>query len=282
MKSAELSIVTINYNNLVGLKRTVNSVLSQKLSSFDYIIVDGASTDGSVDYLSTLNDRNTKIICEPDNGIYEAMNKGISAACGVYLLFLNSGDILVSDEVLDDLINEIDGRTDIYYGNIKVEIGGKELTRTYPDDLTFHYFYYKGHLPHCAMFMRRDLFYRFGMYNEDYRIVSDWEFYVKALCKYNVKYKHIDKVITNFDSGGMSSRVETRKLLLEEKDKCLRENFPMFYEDHKRLSEYNERFGNPSYQMLDDLERSKIGRKVTNMVLRLLRALLGLRNRVKV
>lgn len=125
----KLTIITINYNNAAGLKLTMESVWSQTSNEFEYIIIDGASTDGSVEYLSKncqLSTINCQLLTEPDTGIYNAMNKGILMAKGEYIHFLNSGDWLVDERVVEDMLHELPD-CDIFVGNvIKVRQDGKK------------------------------------------------------------------------------------------------------------------------------------------------------------
>ena len=112
----KLSIITINYNNLAGLRKTVESVLAQTYREFEYIVIDGASTDGSAEYVRAQADKLTYWVSEQDTGIYNAMNKGVRAATGEYVLMLNSGDFLVDEYVVERILPELDG-TDIVQGN---------------------------------------------------------------------------------------------------------------------------------------------------------------------
>ena len=116
MMKPNLSIITINRNNAAGLRKTIESVVSQTYTDFDYIIIDGASTDESVDVIKEYADRITYWVSEPDTGIYNAMNKGILKANGEYCLFLNSGDWLYDNDVLNDVFS-ISPTEDIVYGN---------------------------------------------------------------------------------------------------------------------------------------------------------------------
>lgn len=132
-----LSIITINYNNIVGLESTVNSVLNQTSKDFEYIVIDGNSSDGSADYLNKEEGNFSYWVSEPDTGIYNAMNKGLKRANGEYLLFLNSGDTLVHEDVLKQVIQSFNSNFDIYYGNLNFDYDGVKRLRTYPDKFEF-------------------------------------------------------------------------------------------------------------------------------------------------
>src|SRR5262249_31677404 len=150
------SVITINYNNASGLRRTVASVLAQSCRDLEYIVIDGGSSDGSVAVLEEFASRLGHWVSEPDRGVYHAMNKGIGAATGESLLFLNSGDIFRPPDSLQTLLDEGEGR-DIVYGDLVVQDGKGEWIRTYPDVLTFDYFR-RDSLPHPCSLIRRSLF----------------------------------------------------------------------------------------------------------------------------
>lgn len=199
-----ISVITVNYNNLNGLKRTVASVLEQAYPDIEYIVIDGDSTDGSKQYLEAIEDSVSYRISEPDTGIYSAMNKGIRVAKGEYLLFLNSGDHFYSPRALLSFGPHLGGSrpVDILYGNIAV-ISETEWIKTYPDKLSFSYFV-KETLPHPATLIRRACFDK-DMYDEELRIVSDWKFFMNGICRRKYSYRHIDTVISTFYLDGISS-----------------------------------------------------------------------------
>ena len=231
----KLSIITINYNNVQGLQKTVESVIAQSFKDFEYIVIDAASTDGSKELLDKYSDKITYWVSEPDTGIYNGMNKGVLQAKGEYLLFLNSGDYLAENNVLQNASNNMLDDVDIYYGNLNIiNKEGVIVLKKYPSNLSFYYFFKAGgHLPHPALFTKRALFDKIGLYREKFKIVADWAFYVNAICKWNCSYKYIDVIITDFDTTGISSN--SRELLLEEKFISLNDNFYMFVNDYTRL-----------------------------------------------
>lgn len=211
----KLSIITINYNNAAGLKKTLDSVASQTYTDFEHIIVDGASTDGGVEIiceyeqslvsnLSPLASR-LKWISEKDTGIYNAMNKGVRLARGEYTLMLNSGDFLVDEHVIENVIPLLDS-TDIIQGNTIEEYPNKTMrNRGYgKSDIDF-FDVMKGHFLHQAAFCRRDLFDRYGMFDESYRIIGDTKFFMICLGKEDASFKYIDLDISNYDMTGITA-----------------------------------------------------------------------------
>lgn len=233
----KLSIITINYNDAAGLKKTLDSVVAQTYREFEHIIVDGASTDGSVDVIraheSSLASR-LKWISEPDTGIYNAMNKGIKMATGEYLLFLNSGDSLVDKDVVKDFIL-CDNSEDIISGGTL--LGYEERIQKFPpEQLTFELFVHDS-LMHAATFIKRILFEKYGLYNENHRIVSDWEFFVKVLINHNCTYTKIDRLISLFDTTGISNQSSHAVLQETERNEVINTMMPYLKPVYEELIE---------------------------------------------
>jgi glycosyltransferase involved in cell wall biosynthesis len=197
-----LSIITINFNNAEGLKKTIESVFSQSFNDFEYLIIDGGSTDGSVEIIK----QNKKInywISEKDNGIYDAMNKGILKSFGNYLLFLNSGDYLC-ENVLGKVFSETHNE-DILYGNMKINWGENNITDgIMPNKITLEHLV-KDTLWHPVSFIKKELFNKFGLYNTDYEIVADYEFFFKNIIINKSSNVHLNYFITEYNVEGFSS-----------------------------------------------------------------------------
>ena len=208
----KLSVITINLNNAEGLRRTLESVLSQTCKDFEYVVVDGASTDGSVSLIDRFAEQlvsaGMAVITrsEPDSGLYNAMNKGVRLASGDYVLMLNSGDYFVNDRVVADMMPHLDG-TDIVQGNIiRLREGASSRDCGYGrSDISF-IDVQQGHFLHQASFCKRDLFERFGFFDESYKIDGDTVFYIKALGYGDAGFKYVDQDIAYFEQGGRSSR----------------------------------------------------------------------------
>lgn len=219
----KLTIITINYNNATGLKKTMESVLTQTCKDFEYIVIDGASTDGSVEFLQTFklsNFQTLNLISEPDNGIYHAMNKGIKRAKGDYIQFLNSGDCLVDDRVVEDVLNELPD-CDIFVGNVvSVRPDGSKRYNKNKKEVSLLTFY-RGTIQHTSAFIRRSLFDKYGLYDEDLKIVSDWKWYMQVAGLNKADVRFTDRYISLFDMTGISStqldkdKAERRKVLEE-------------------------------------------------------------------
>ena len=223
----KLSIITINRNNAEGLHKTLASVAAQTYRDIEHIIIDGASTDGSVDVIRDYESANLSSphpltiiwLSEPDKGIYEAMNKGIRRATGEYVQILNSGDILAAPDVTERMMAALSSLNPkhstlnknaigILYGNmIKEWPDGKRIKDTCGGDMytpeSFLYFY-NGTLNHDCAYIRRDLFEKYGLYNEQMRICSDWEWYIRAIVLGGETAVYTDIDVTVFDMNGIS------------------------------------------------------------------------------
>ena len=251
--NTKISIITINYNNKEGLANTIKSVLSQTYLNLEYIVIDGASKDGSEDIIKAAKKNISYCISEQDTGVYNAQNKGIKKATGDYCLFLNSGDLFYNVHSVEDLVNSSKGY-DIVYGNIIFKSGNFELIHDYPSILSFEYFI-KDTIPHPGTLIRRSLFNEYGLYKEDIKICADWAFFIDAICKHNVRYYHLNKPIAIFLLGGISSRKDSVENITAEKNKYLLEQYPAFIEEFKRSQLYKNK--------LNLLKRSRLIRLIS-------------------
>ena len=202
-----LSIITVNFNNKEGLKKTIQSVVNQKYDNFEYIVIDGASTDGSINVIEENKDKITYYVSEPDKGIYDAMNKGIKQAKGKYCLFLNSGDYFINKDTLTDIFNGQTYTEDLLIGRQKyVDRNGKITKSPYLriSELNMPYFI-SSTLPHQATFIKKELLLQCGMYNTDYRIVSDWIFWIEAIVKQKCSVKILPEYVSFMEKGGVSN-----------------------------------------------------------------------------
>lgn len=204
----KISIITVNYNNKKGLARTIESVLQQTFTNIEYIVIDGASTDGSVDIIKENKERITYWVSEKDGGIYDAMNKGILQATGNYCLFLNSGDFFINKDVLTKLFLDVmECEEDILIGRQKFISNSGKISKSpiiKVAELDMQYFI-SSTLPHQATFIKRDLLFKCGLYNENYRIVADWVFWIEAIVKNKCTVKVIPHYISYMEQGGVSN-----------------------------------------------------------------------------
>ncbi len=234
-----LSIITINYNNLLGLKKTFNSIDLQSTKDFDWIVIDGGSTDGSLEFIEQNQHAMAFWSSEPDEGIYNAMNKGIRHARGEYLLFLNTGDTLFSEETIHQVLPYLKDY-DFIIGNMyktgsESTIGPQNFTNIGVVNVLTRSAY-----PHPSSFIRRTVFEKYGYYREDLRIVSDWWLYYRAILLGEATISYMPVDVSIFDETGISSTCQD--ILTKERLICLKEhkyNFVLydFYNSNRDIVE---------------------------------------------
>ena len=215
-----LSIITINYNDCKGLEKTIESVLAQSNRNFEYLVIDGGSTDGSKELIEKYASQLTYWVSEKDGGIYHAMNKGIERAEAEYCLFLNSGDFLFNKNVLSDVIPFL-GQPAIVYGDMMIDWGSNHITLgKMPDEITIDHMY-NDTLWHPVSFIKKELFDTFGKYDETYKMVADYEFFFRTIISHKVSVKHIPVTISVYNVKGISSKAENKQRELTERQRVL-------------------------------------------------------------
>ncbi|TGN18300.1 glycosyltransferase family 2 protein [Leptospira idonii] len=215
----KLSIITINFNDKVGLKRTIDSVKSQTWRDFEHIIIDGGSTDGSLELIQSESSHFSHWVSEKDKGIYNAQNKGILAAKGEYCQFLNSGDFLFDEKVLENIFSK-NPNEDLLYGDMSIDYGNRIEYGKSPDRLTFPFLALEV-LWHCTCFIKRELFSKYGTYDEAFRIVADVDFFFRALGMNDSSWRYFPLRIAQFNTGGFGSSPANQKLLADERERML-------------------------------------------------------------
>jgi glycosyltransferase involved in cell wall biosynthesis len=224
----KLSIITINFNDAEGLETTIKSVIQQNYSNYEFIVIDGNSTDRSKSVIETYKLHFTYWVSEDDTGIYNAMNKGVKQANGEYLLFLNSGDSLIDNPNIlidiDDLLQD-----DIVAFDCLLERNGKQVgKRTHIEKPSLFYVYKYG-FKHQSTFIKRALFDTFGLYNESYKISGDYEFWIRCALHPKTKIKGYKKLVSKFQLGGISQQSDWGKEHRQIEQKLL----PNLIEDFK-------------------------------------------------
>jgi glycosyltransferase involved in cell wall biosynthesis len=211
----KLSIITVNLNNSQGLKKTLESVDCQTFQDFEYILIDGGSTDGSVELIKQHKSSFIYQISEPDSGVYNAMNKGIRKAIGEYLLFLNSGDFLVNKDVLSNVFSG-NHNSDFLLGRCNISERGVVVQTTNPPaKITFGYLYEFG-LAHQSTFIKREMFEKFGLYREDFRYNADIEFWYRTIILQCSSTVTLSTIICDYNKEGISSKESQTDLYLGE------------------------------------------------------------------
>lgn len=266
MNKPKLSIITINFNNVKGLIATLKSIKQQLFSSYEHIIIDGNSTDGSKEEIFKYSKENVHLtywVSEKDNGVYNAMNKGIIQSKGEYLLFLNSGDYL-EPGTLNQVSQQLTGE-DIIYGDLYfLPAKGEKRLQSFanPPFTASQIISPNFYLPHPASFIKRELFAE-EKYSEHYKIVSDWEFWIKNLLFKNCTIKHLAIPISNFEDAGLSSN---QYLMNQEREDALSKLCsPKILESLKELDRIKQ---SPLYEVILQIDHTKrFQRKMKKLVL---------------
>jgi glycosyltransferase involved in cell wall biosynthesis len=229
-----ITIVTINRNNAAGLTKTLQSVFEQTdRNSIEYIVIDGASTDGSVDVINQNSDGLDFWLSAPDLGIYNAMNKSLQYAHGDYVLFLNSGDTLSSPDVIHQLSN-YGLSADIVFGHWQnVDRGKKRITKGPITPITLYDLQYNSRVCHQATLTRTSILRELGGYDEHYRVSADVVFLMRALVLHRCTQKLIPVVIADYDIGGISASNDNR--IREEHAEAFATLFPALTTDYQKL-----------------------------------------------
>ncbi|GAB6122871.1 glycosyltransferase family 2 protein [Dysgonomonas termitidis] len=221
-----VSVITINYNNGTGLEKTIRSVIKQSYIDYEYIVIDGGSTDSSKQILEIYSDKITCWVSEPDKGIYEAMNKGIIRAKGEFCHFLNSGDIYADDEVLRKIFENKEYSVPLLRGvQICAADTGIFRWRNHGNRDVTLFDLYVDTMQHQATFIRRSLFDKYGLYDIKYKIVSDWKFFMQTMLG-DEKSVFLDMDIVIFDMTGISNDPKYYGLMCEERNKVIDELIP--------------------------------------------------------
>lgn len=230
----KFSIITVCYNNRNGLEKTIKSVVCQTFKDFEFIVIDGGSMDGTKELLEQYNDKINFWCSEPDNGIYNAMNKGILHSKGEYLIFMNSGDVFYDENVLANIAN-LNFDADIISGQV-VRMDNGKLIREYDgNDLLMQL--YKDTINHQGSFIRRSLFFN-SAYDESLKVVSDWKFWVEKIIYEGCKIEVVSLIIAKQDMTGLSTS-SSSTFWHEERKTAIDELFPKLIQ-----KELDDRFRN--------------------------------------
>jgi glycosyltransferase involved in cell wall biosynthesis len=216
-----VSIVTVNLNHRDGLARTLDSIRRQTFTDREVIVVDGGSTDGSVDLVRAhAGAVVTDWVSEKDAGVYDAMNKGVRRARGTYCLFLNGGDAFAADDALEKVLAAAPPVEDLIYADVLIEAVDGAIRRCSPPATLDWDYFMVNTLPHQTTLFRRDLFERVGLYDPRFRICGDFEFLLRAVVVRGATTRHVAVPLAVQVDGGISSRPETFALLREERKRA--------------------------------------------------------------
>lgn len=264
--SPKISIITVCLNDKAGLEKTIQSVLEQTFVDLEYIIIDGGSSDGTIDVIKKNEAKITHWVSEKDNGIYQAMNKAINLSAGEYCLFLNAGDFLSDKHVLKNVFSK-NFTDDIIYGNMLYDNGTSIEQQEQPEKITFFHLFTK-YLFHPSTFIKRKLFEEIGNYNEKMKIASDYDFIFRAIVIHRATTQYVPIFISQHNNKGISSRPENFPLVMKERSEVHKKYLPKMVVDE--MSDYFLSANNTSFKYLASLKNHPLRRKIAQIVLRVL------------
>jgi glycosyltransferase len=206
----KVSIITVVYNNKNTIKDAIESVLNQTYKNIEYIIIDGGSTDGTVDIIKSYGDKIDKFISEKDNGIYDAMNKGLKLATGDIVGILNSDDFYASNDVIERVVKEfIEKKVDSVYGDL-VYVNAKntdKIVRYWKSKPFKEGLFQKGwHPAHPTFFVKKEIYDKYGVFNLNFKIAADYELMLRFLEKHKISSSYIPEVFVKMRVGGESNQ----------------------------------------------------------------------------
>ena len=231
--SLKVTIVTVVYNNVKFVEEAVKSVLSQTYENIEYVVIDGGSTDGTIGVIKSFGHKVAKFISEPDKGIYDAMNKGVGAATGDIIGFLNADDIFYDNAVVEKIVAAFkESNIDCVYGNL-VYVGQKNtsrITRIWESRTFCDGLFEKSWTPaHPTFYCKKVCYEQFGLYRTDFKIASDTELMYRFLQKHHIKSKYINIIFVRMREAGVSSRgIKSTIIITQEMRRAIIENGGIF------------------------------------------------------
>ena len=224
-----ISIITVTFNSIESVSDTIDSVTHQSYPWIEYIIIDGASTDGTIDVIKSYGDKISKFISEPDQGIYDAINKGIRLASGDIIGILNSDDHFTQNDVLEKIAAEFkDPNCQAVIADARFidPANLSKIVRYYSSENFRPEKFKYGFMPaHPGFYARRELFEKFGYYKTDYKIAADYELLIRFLYVHKVKFRYLKVPVVDMRTGGVSNKtLYSRYLLNKEIVRACREN----------------------------------------------------------
>ena len=217
----KFSIITVCLNEVSGIQMTCESIVKQTYLNYEWIVIDGASTDGTLEIIESYRHSINMLISEPDKGIYDAMNKGIGKARGEYLIFINGGDAFATVNAL--ALATQAPQTEIIYGDLRLDTFDGEVLE-YSDNFLARDLI-NSMLPHQATFYSRELFVAYGRYNTSFRVAADYELNARLISRHSVSRTHISEPIAIFNRDGISNSASHKLIRKKENHQIRRKYF---------------------------------------------------------
>ncbi len=229
----KISIITVCKNEAARIERTIRSVREQSYANIEHVIIDGQSTDGTLAVLRNF-EQHCRVFSAPDDGLYDAMNKGLMHAQGDFILFLNAGDSLLHESVVENsvrLMLNVSEPVDVFYGNVVMYDAQKGSGRVWAPKQRSRLGLFKSCLPHPATFFSKEAFEKNGLFDTSFKIAGDYEWFIRGMEKNGLRYFHIDALVTLFNKGGLSTHADFQQHHHMEKERIYR----MHYSKRDRL-----------------------------------------------
>lgn len=232
----KISIITVCLNAKDTIEETLLSIINQTYNDIELIVIDGASTDGTLEIIDKYKDRISHFISEPDSGIYDAMNKGIKLASGDFIFFLNANDVFYDEKVLENVVNAStenkDAKTQakILFGDVEYISKDKKTSQilrfnNIKDDFSL----ILSNICHQCIFYHKSLFEGFGLYSNQFKIYSDWDFNIKCLVENKIQALYLPLIVSKFQLGGICSSEKNKQICSKEKKDLVKKYYPNFY-----------------------------------------------------
>jgi glycosyltransferase involved in cell wall biosynthesis len=224
----KVSIITVVWNNKETIKDSINSVLNQTYADIEYIVVDGSSSDGTVDIVKGYVNKISHFISEPDEGIYDALNKGIELASGDVIGILHSDDLFSDRFVVSDMMERmaVENAEIAFSDMVIVDNSMTKVLRYYMASYFSPWMFKIGWMPpHPTCFIKKSLFDEFGMYSLDYKVAGDFDFLVRIFYARDISWTYLDRVTVKMRQGGVSNiGFSSKKIIAKEINQSLRSN----------------------------------------------------------
>lgn len=230
IKTPKVSIITVCRNEVNSIEQTIKSVLEQDYSSIEYIVLDGLSTDGTINIINKYNNQIEIFVSEKDKGIYDAMNKAIDLSKGEILFFLNANDTFFNTHIVSSAISKMNSTgSDLAYGDIMTTGNHKNSGQIIKFNKVNKWFLLQDTICHQAIFTKKELYIKYGKFDLHYRIAADYEWLLRVLIKNKAQTSYLNMIISNYSLDGVSNNPNIRNNILKEYRQISKKYFGTFW-----------------------------------------------------